>query len=475
MSWLADAVRGAAQRFGDAAAFVEEDSGERLTFQDLDRRSDEVAAALAARGVGAGQRVVLQLPSGNDYVIAYAATAKVGAVAAGVNVALAPAEQERLVALADPAVRLRSFDDVRSLAQEGAGRAVRPGRSSGILVFTSGTTGLPKAAVFADEQLRAVTMADTGGEWAEAPGGAALGSTSFAHVGFMTKLPWYLQRGLRTHVLSRWRADDVLDVVEREAMAELGAVAPQVALLLRALGARRTPPPRLRRLVVGGAASSRQLVTEARQRLADAFLVRYSLTESGGCGLGTGADDSEAAALDGVGRPRGGVEAQVRDETGRLQPVDEPGELWLRSPTVMAGYFRDPQATAETLQAEWLRTGDRAVARVDGTYALVGRSKEMYVRGGYNVYPAEVETALCEHPAVADVAVVAREDPIMGEVGVAFAVARPTLPAPSLDELMGFLGPRLARWKHPVEVRWLPELPLTAMSKIDRQALRARL
>ncbi|MDX6214498.1 MAG: hypothetical protein QOG99_82, partial [Frankiales bacterium] len=100
---------------------------------------------------------------------------------------------------------------------------------------------------------------------------------------------------------------------------------------------------------------------------------------------------------------------------------------------------------------------------------------EMYVRGGYNVYPAEVETALCEHPAVADVAVVAREDPIMGEVGVAFAVARPTLPTPSLDELVGFLGPRLARWKHPVEVQWLPELPLTAMSKIDRQALRARL
>jgi acyl-CoA synthetase (AMP-forming)/AMP-acid ligase II len=478
---LAATVREAAQRFGDRVAFVDPD-GAPLTYRQLDQRSDAAARQLARRGVAEGDRVVLRLPSDSSYVIAYAAAAKLGAIAAGINPRLAPPEQDALVALADPRVVLDDPAEVVG-AVDGDGDAGDPvpvlpddpGRPAAI-VFTSGTTGQPKGAVFTEAQLAAITQADTGGAWAGAatPGPAMLASTQFAHIGFMTKLPWYLRLATRTHILGRWRAEDALRTIAEQRMPSIGGVAPQIALMLRSPEIDRHDWASVTTIVMGGAASPPALVAEARARFGAAYSIRYSSTESGGCGTGTAFDADDDEALHTVGRPRPGIEVTVRDEDGR--PVDdgEIGELWLRSPTQMVGYWRDPEATAATITpGGWLRTGDLARLDERDNVVLAGRSKEMFIRGGYNVYPAEVEAQLVAHPAVADAVVVPRPDGVMGEIGVAVVVPRDPAAPPTLDDLRGFLTGRIAAYKLPEAVRIVEALPLTPMQKIDRRSLTA--
>ncbi len=468
---LAATVRAAAALFGDRTALVDPD-GTRLSYAELDRRSDEVSAGLLAAGIGPGDVVLLRLASDSAYVVAYAGAAKVGAITAGVNPRLADPEQDAVAAVAGGALTLTTADDVEALRRPEpvAPLADDPDRPVA-LVFTSGTTGQPKGALFRERQLAAVTRIDVEDRWGDPTTGPTpmLASTQFAHVGFMTKLPWYLRLGSTTHVLRRWRAADVLACVAELRLPTLGAVAPQVALLLREdLDAYDLSS--LQALIVGAAASPLALVRAARDRLAPGYSIRYSSTESGGCGTGTAfdGDDVEQAT---VGRPRGGIEVGICDDDAGPLPDGEVGEVWLRSPTVLSEYWRDPEATAATLSRGWLRTGDLGAIDERGNLRLAGRKKEMYIRGGYNVYPAEVEAVLADHPLVQEVAVVPRPDDVMGEVGVAVVVPRPGERPPTLDEVRAFLDGKVARYKVPEAVRAVAELPLTPMQKVDRRAL----
>ncbi len=469
---LATTVREAARRFGDRTAFVDP-NGSRLSYADLDRRSDEVAAGLVAAGLGPGDVIALRMPSESTYVVAYAATAKVGAITAGVNPRLAPPEQEAVAAVAGAALTIAGADDVAALSRGGRVEPLADDPDRPVaLVFTSGTTGQPKGALFRERQLAAVTRIDVNDAWGD-PSTAPtpmLASTQFAHVGFMTKLPWYLRAGATTHVLGRWRAADTLACVAEHRIAALGAVAPQVALLLREdLDAYDLTC--LQALIVGAAPSPPALVREARARLAPGYSIRYSSTESGGCGTGTAFDADDDEALHTVGKPRGSIRVAIHDDSGAPLPDGELGEVWLRSDTVFSAYWRDPEATAAALVDGWLRTGDLGLIDDRGNLRLAGRQKEMFIRGGYNVYPAEVESALSEHPDIAAVAVVPRSDDVMGEIGVAVLVPRDPSQPPSLEELRAFLEPRLARYKLPEAIRVVTDIPLTAMQKVDRQAL----
>lgn len=470
---LAATVRAAAVRFGDRSAFVDPD-GARLSYAALHQRSDEVAAGLRAAGIGPGDVVVLRLPSDSAYVVAYAAAAKVGAIAAGVNPRLAPPEQDAVAAVAAGALTLASADDVEALRRPEPVPPLPDDPDRPVaLVFTSGTTGQPKGALFRERQLAAVTRIDAGDAWGDpaAPPTPMLASTQFAHVGFMTKLPWYLRLGTTTHVLARWRAADVLATVAEHRIATLGAVAPQVALLLREdLDAYDLSG--LQALVVGAAASPLGLVREARRRLTPGYSIRWSSTESGGCGTGTAfdADDEEQRT---VGKPRGGIEVEVRAPDGDRLPDGAVGELWLRSPTALSEWWRDPEATATTIVGGWVRTGDLGCIDERGNVRLAGRVTDVYIRGGYNVHPAEVEAVLADHPDVAEVAVVPRPDAVMGEIGVAVVVPRRPDRPPTLEALRSFAADRLARHKLPEALRIADVLPLTPMQKVDRRALAA--
>jgi acyl-CoA synthetase (AMP-forming)/AMP-acid ligase II len=471
-----DVVRLAGKRFGKRAAFVDPD-GTPLSYADLDARSDRVAAGMIRAGVRPGDVVALTLASDTAYVIAYVAAAKLGAVTAGVNPRLTPPEQDRCLAVAGPALVIGDADEVRRLESGGSVDLPPPDPDRPVaLVFTSGTTGAPKGAWFTGQQLAAVSRLDTGGAWADPDASPTpmLAGTQFAHVGFMTKLPWYLQIGSTTHVLARWRAADVLDLVERERMPTIGGVAPQVALLLQVPDFDQRDLSCVQSLIMGGGPSPPALVVEARRRFGAGYSIRYSSTESGGVGTGTALDAPDREALHTVGRPKPGVELRITDDDGRNVPDGEVGEVQLRSGAVMAGYWNDPESTAAALDPEgWLRTGD--LGRIDGSGCLVlaGRRSEMYIRGGYNVHPLEVEAVLSRHPAVAQVAVVARPDDVMGEIGVAVVVPSDPQVPPTLADLRSAAAGELAGHKLPEALSVVDALPLTAMQKIDRRALAA--
>jgi acyl-CoA synthetase (AMP-forming)/AMP-acid ligase II len=469
---LAAEIRAAAQRFGDVTMMAAEDGA--LTYHSLDSRSQRIAAELWRGGVRAGDRIALRLPSGTSYLLAYAAAAKLGAAVAGINSGLASAEQNKLVELADPALVLDSVDAVLAL-EDHAGSAQVPDLPAdparlAALVFTSGTSGLPRAAMFTEAQLAAVMALETGGVWADRPGTPMVISTHLAHVGPMLKLPWYLRRGLRMQVMPRWRAAEYLRLVAGLRLPEIGAIPPQLALMLATPGIDELDLTCVQRIIAGGAASSPDLVEAVRQRFDAQYLVRYSSTESGGVGLGT-SGERPAEALRGIGRPRPGVQACILDPHGKPLPDGRVGELCLTTPTAMVGYWRDENATAAAFHGRWLRTGDLATRNNDGTFTLKGRLKEMYIRGGYNVYPAEVEAELGCHPGVSACAVVARPDPTMGEIGVAVIAVNEPAHAPSLADLRAFLDRRVARWKLPEDLLVVDKLPLNSTHKPDRRLL----
>ena len=514
---LAITVREAADRFGATPAFVAS-AGWSLSYAELDRLSDQVAVAFTALGVGDGDLVALVLPSTPDYVVAYAAAAKIGAVTAGVNPRLTAPERAAVLAVARPAMVITTTelapsdadDAIRTSPDQPTVVIVTPadepstiladlfaaagpgGRPIDLavappaladpddpddpdrvvaVVFTSGTTGTPKGAVFTNRELAAITASDVGDRWGG--GGAMLASTQFAHVGFMTKLPWYLRLGTTTHLLDRWRASDVLRLVSENRMASVGGVAPQIALMLRDPDFDTHDLTAVQTIIMGGALSPPALVDEARRRFGAAYSIRYSSTESGGVGTATAFDADDEEAFFTVGRPRGDVRIEIRDEHDQPVADGTVGELCLRSSCMMRGYWNDPDGTAEVLRDGWFHTGDLGVIDERGLVRLAGRSKEMFIRGGYNVYPVEVESVLASHPDVLDVAVIPRPDDILGEIGVAVVVPKPGA-TPTLEDLRGYAEARLAAFKRPEALELVTELPLTAMQKLDRRALRDR-
>jgi acyl-CoA synthetase (AMP-forming)/AMP-acid ligase II len=341
------------------------------------------------------------------------------------------------------------------------------------IVFTSGTTGTPRGAVFANGQLAAITAADVGDRWGG--GGRTLAGTSFAHLGFMTKLPGNLRTGGSTFLIRRWHAAEALELTERHRFSHIGGIPTQVALMLQAPGVDTRDLSSVKLVVMGGGPATGALVRAARAGFAAPVCVRYSCTEAG-IGLGTGPDDPDEDAEVSVGRARPGIELSVRDEEGRVLPAEQVGEVCLRSAAVMAGYHRDPDATRAAFTTDGaVRTGDLGWVDDRERLRLVGRTKEMYVRGGYNVYPMEVEGVLAEHPGVAEVAVVPRPDAVMGEIGVAVVVPSAPGEGPALDELRSFAAPRLAPYKLPEGVEVIDALPRTPMEKVDRSTLQQTL
>jgi len=357
------------------------------------------------------------------------------------------------------------------LAGQGVGDlADDPGRAV-CICFTSGSTGDPRGAWFTNRQLAAIAEMDTGGAWGS--GGNLVAGTAFAHVGVMTKLPWQLASGATIHLMDRWDPGHLLSLLERHRLPAVNGVAAQIALLLRHRDFDAYDLSSIRAIVVGGGPSPPALVHEARRRFNAPYSIRYSSTESGGVGLGTSLDADDDEALHTVGRPRPGVEAEVRGVNGEVLDVGAVGEMWLRTPSAMSGYWGDPAGTATTLVGGWLRTGDLATVDPTGCHRLAGRVSEMFIRGGYNVYPLEVEAVLGTHPGIDQVAVVPRPDDVLGEVGVAVVV--PTNPdeAPTLDQIIAHGRADLSSYKLPAAVRIVDRLPLNSGDKLDRRALAA--
>jgi acyl-CoA synthetase (AMP-forming)/AMP-acid ligase II len=491
---LAETAAQAALRFGDNPAFVTDD-GLSLSYAQFDRLADEAAVGLAELGVAEGDVVALLLPSVPEHFITYVAAAKLGAVTAAVNPKLVQAERAAVVRAANPSLLIATAE-LASDEVLGADRTVLIEPATMVddvlvglrrigevppplhhdldrpiaIVFTSGTTGTPKGAVFAGRQIDFITQCDVGDAWGG--GGHSMAGSALAHLGPTTKLAGNLKKGGTQH-LSRqpWKAAEALRMIAELKIAALGGVPTQIALMLRDPAFDTTDLSSVRAIVMGGGPATPALIREARARIAAPLAVRYSCTEAG-IGCGTAFTDPDEDAEVSVGRPQPGVRLTIVSEEGEPLAPGEVGEVCLGSPAVMEGYWRNSSANADVFIADGsVRTGDLGWIDEMGRLRLAGRGRERYVRGGYNVHPMEVEGVLADHPDVAAVAIVSRQDPVMGEVGVAVVVPRQGSEAPELAQLRDFASARLARYKLPDDLVVLTALPLTAGEKVDRRAL----
>ncbi|BBZ70506.1 AMP-binding protein [Mycobacterium paraseoulense] len=461
----------AARVYGDRIAYV--DRGERIGFAEWYRRSQTVAAQMRSRGVGVGEVVALLLPSGIDYAVCYGAAALLGAITAGINPRLGPYEVIGILARADPALVV--VDEVTVKAElagcptlrraelaSAVGAVVTPAvttRSDPVaLIFSSGTTGQPKGAIFDGDNLAAGALAS--GVMSE-PFDRRLTSTPFSHAGYMFKLWDQLVWG-STLVIpdTPWSVQSMVARLTDERITVAGAVPTQWEKLLDS-DVSRESLGHLRIGVVASAPASPELVRRVGERIGVPLVVRYAMTECPTIS-GTDPDDPPDLLCTTVGRPAPGMAVRIND-----------GLVEVSGPCVMREYWRQPDLTAETVRDGWLRTGDVGEIGEDGCLRLLGRSGDMYIRGGFNVHPLEVERVLARHPGVARVAVVSRPAPVIGEIGVAFVV--PAGEPPSLLDVRRWVSDRLADYKAPDELVIVDELPLTAMLKPDRAALRRRL
>ncbi|SHN18289.1 class I adenylate-forming enzyme family protein [Cryptosporangium aurantiacum] len=483
-----DLLRAAAGRHGDREAYVEP-GGERLTFAEWDTRSDALAAALVAGGISTGDVVALMLPSGIDYAICYAAVARLGAVATGLNARLGPREVTAILDRARPALIVHDpvngpplprigmpvltrneLADLYSRPAPGSRRTPPDPSAPVVIIWTSGTTGTPKGAWFDVRNLLA--SAGSSGVMS-APGDRRLVATPFAHAGYMAKLADQLVWGI-TLVISPvpWSAAGMARIMREERITVVGGVPTQWAKLLDEPDATRLPD--LRVGIAATAPAPPDLVEAVAARLGVPLVVRYAMTESPTI-CGTEPSDPPEVQFRTVGRPQLGMEVAVTDPDGRPVPPGEVGRIRVRGGCVMRGYWRDPERTAAALTDDgWLLSGDLGRFDVEGNLILVGRAGDLYIRGGYNVHPVEVENTLAEHPGVRRAAVVGRPTPVIGEIGVAYVVPADPAAPPTLAELRTWTRDRLADYKAPDELVLVDDLPVTAMLKLDRAALRVR-
>jgi acyl-CoA synthetase (AMP-forming)/AMP-acid ligase II len=350
------------------------------------------------------------------------------------------------------------------------------------VVWTSGTTGAPKGALFDHTTLAAVAR---GTDVLSRTGDRRLSPLPFAHVAYMTRAWDEIAHGVATVITpTPWRAEDALRIIGEEAITVAQGVPTQWALMLARPEMQTTDFATLRVAGTGAARMASAQIAELRACLGVPVVVRYTSTESS---LGTGttltSTDEEVATT--VGRPVPGVELRIDDDDGAPVAPGSIGRVLLRSPAAMLGYWGrgpgrgrspeeliDPDATAAVRSADgWITTGDFGFLDGGGNLRLSGRAHERYIRGGYNIYPAEVEEVVAAHPAVAWVAVVGASDDVLGEIGVAIIVVADGCPAPDLPALRAHCASALSDYKAPDALVVVDELPLTPMMKVDPQKL----
>jgi acyl-CoA synthetase (AMP-forming)/AMP-acid ligase II len=294
-----------------------------------------------------------------------------------------------------------------------------------------------------------------------APYDRRLTSTPFAHAGYMFKLWDQLIWGTTLVIPpTPWSAAGMFQILLDEDITVAGAVPTQWAKLLELDEVSPEALSALRIGVVATAPAPPELVRRVADRIGVPLVVRYAMTECPTIS-GTTPEDPPEIQFRTVGRPAPGMAVRVVN-----------GGIEVAGPCVMRGYWRNPELTASVLHDGWLRTGDIGLLRADGNLSIEGRNSDMYIRGGFNVHPLEVEQVIATHPAVREAAVVGRPAPVIGEIGVAVVVAADPDHPPALDVLRAHVSAELADYKAPDELVVVDELPMTPMLKPDRAALR---
>lgn len=453
----------------------------------LGRLVEQLAGGLAAAGVGSGVRVAALLPNGVLYAALVHALMRLGAVLVPLNTRLAAAELAWQVEKAGVALLLYSVEtELRAVEVAGQSsvprRAVEklPACQSGppaqpvdlddvqAIVFTSGTTGRPKGAMltYGNHFWNATASAYHVGVL---PDDRWLSILPLYHVGGLAVLFRSCLYGTAAVLQEGFDLDMVNRSLDEEAITLISLVP---TMLYRLLPARTRWPERLRLVLLGGAAAAPELVAQAAVAGVP-LATTYGLTEASSQ-VATMLPEGVRRKPGSVGRPLLFNQVRVVDDAGAALPAGEVGEVIVRGPTVMAGYYGEPEATARTLRDGWLHTGDVGYLDEEGDLWVVQRRSDIILSGGENVYPAEVETVLRAHPAIAEVAVVGLPDAEWGEQ-VAALVVRAAGQELTAGELRDFARQRLAGYKLPRRIAFVEALPQTASGKIARAAVREML
>jgi long-chain acyl-CoA synthetase len=443
-------------------------------------RVARAAALLARLGVGAGDVVAIALPNRVELVVSLFAAWRLGAAATPVNPSLTRAEMQYQVDDAHAKVVIGDglelgapVVEVGALADEPPLHAAPvevPSDALALLIYTSGTTGKPKGVMLDHANIAAMCDMTR----------VALGVTAADHS--LLVLPLFHVNGIvigslmpllaggRVTIAGRFSPKTFFGLVERIRPTYFSAVPAIYAMLTSLPEAETADTSSLRLVVCGAAPMPAELIARVESTLGVVLVEGYGLSE-GTCA-------STLNPYDGVrkpgtvGLPLAGQGVRVVDDLGRPLRQGERGEVVIRGANVMRGYLNRPADTAKTIVDGWLHTGDVGIFDEDGYLRIVDRIKDMIIRGGENIYPKEIETALYGHEGVLEAAVVGRPDDVLGEVVVAYVALRPGTEV-SVDQLHDLCAEQLAKYKRPVLIEVLNELPKNPVGKIDKPALRS--
>lgn len=493
---VGELARRGAERFGAAPALVE--AARRLDFRELARAVDDAAAALDRLGVGPGDRaLIVNENCAAALVLALAATLR-DAWPVLVNARLSPRELDTIRAHCAPRRTFFTTEVSAEAARHAAALAADPVALAGVgvvavgprddgaapepvpddpaaqvaaLIYTSGTMGTPKGVMLSHRNL--LFAAATGaGLRRLAPGDRVYAALPVSHVfGLASVSMSALLAGAAVQLVPRFTPEGLAAALADEGISVLPGVPAMYAGLLDYLRRTGRAPaaPRARFLYAGGAPLDAQLKADVEAFFGQPLHNGYGLTETSPTVSQTRLDAPRADLS--IGPPVPGIEIRIVGADGRAVARGATGELHVRGPNVMLGYYRAPESTAEVLGADgWFRTGDLARADGEGYLFIAGRTKELIIRSGFNVYPIELEGVLNQHPAVSQSAVVGRAVAGDEEV-VAFVELRAGANATGA-ELRAFAAAQLAPYKQPAEVVVLPALPATATGKVLKAKLR---
>ncbi len=478
------------------------------TFQDLDVRSNQVANGLIATGIRPGGRVVIVAKDSDRVYEILFGCAKAVAISVSINWRLSPAEiafvltdstPDLIVTDAEtwpklrecaqqvplPNVLLLSGVDDDSLnydAWRSAQSTVDPRLPAAtddvcVHLYTSGTTGTPKAAQLAHRSFFAIVkvLRDAGDPWLDlGPHDTTLFTLPTFHIGGLWWAMTCLNAGVPGVILESFHPGQVLEKIQQNRVSKFCMVPAMIRMVLLDPRCPKTDFTSLKCLIYGGSPMSRPLLEEAHRTFGCDFAQFYGLTETGNTAVYLGSADHrdlDHARLQSAGRPYPGVELRCVDLQGNSVPQGEPGEVWIRSPANMVGYWKQSESTAETLVDGWIHTGDIGYIDAEGYVTICDRLKDMIIVGGEKIFCPEVEVVLRRHPAVADAAVIGIPHDLWGEEVLAIVVLQ-SEQALTDRELIQFCRGQLSRVKCPSKVEFRSELPRTPSGKVRKGLLR---
>ncbi|MGW5670560.1 long-chain-fatty-acid--CoA ligase [Micromonospora sp. NPDC003776] len=489
MTNLASILVTTAARTPDAAALRLGDRAVR--YAELDDASARLAGYLRACGVAPGDRVALMLPNVPEFAVGYYGILRAGAVVVPMNPLLKPREVDYYLAdsgargilawhtteqagvdrsdgvslVVDPA----TFAATLAAHEPVSGVVERDGTDTAVILYTSGTTGQPKGAELTHDNLRRNVEVSNGTLFGLDADDVVFGALPLFHsFGQTVALNCAIAAGATLTLLPRFDAAQALEILVRDRATLFAGVPTMYAALLAAAGDDQPDLSALRTCVSGGAALPVELLRRFEQKFGCVILEGYGLSETSPVASFNHPDRPRKPGT--IGTPIDGVEMDVRTADGAPAGTDEVGEIVIRGHNVMKGYWGRPEATAEAIVDGWFRTGDLGARDADGYYRIVDRTKDLVIRGGFNVYPREVEEVLYEHPAVAEAAVLGMPHPTLGEEVVAVVALRPGAAADP-EELREHVKGQLAAYKYPRQVWIVPALPKGPTGKILKRSI----